>query len=156
VRSLLALAALSGVAYAGPIASLAKDVDGDGAVDQIALDNKGELTIETKHGKSSVKLAAMKRASLAAGLVHGAPTVIVRADTQGIVIQGPSWKQVASVPIGGVGLDADYSVALEIVEGELYRFQARPGFQRCDDKPALLFAERFDAGKFVAAAKLPI
>jgi len=142
-------------AHAAPV-TLAKDLDGDGNADSVSLSETGELAIETKRGKVTLKLGPIKRASLAGGVVHGAPMIVVRGETEGIVIQGPAWKQVAKTQLGGVGLDADYSVALDVVDGELYRYQARAGFARCDDRPSLLFAERYEAGKFVPAGKLPI
>lgn len=146
------------VASAAPIATLAKDVDGDGSDDTIELDATGELRIATKTGTSKVALPVKPtRATLGAASARGVPTIVVQTSDTGIAVQhvGGTWKQVVKTTIGGVGLDADYSVALDANDDGIYRYQARAGHRRCDGKPAYLFAERFEGGKFVALAKLP-
>ena len=157
VRTALVLVAVSGSAAAAPVATLAKDVDGDGSVDKVEL-HGGELRISTKKGTSKVALgAAPARATLSTAIVRGVPTIIVETADQGRAFQlaGTAWKQVAKTPIGGVGLDAEYSVALGASADGIYRYQARPGYRRCDGHPAYLFAERFDGRTFRTVAKLP-
>ena len=156
VRSFLFLVLFAGAAHAAPIASLVKDVDGDKLDDKIELSDRGELTIETKRSKGKIKLD-VKRATLRGGFAHNTPTVIVLTDTEAIVFQlAGTWKQVAKAPVGGVGLDADYSLTVDVTDADVYRYQARPGLLRCDGKPALLFAERLEGGKFQPVAKLPV
>jgi hypothetical protein len=158
VRSVLLLVGLCSTAAAAPIATLTKDVDGDSADDKIELDTTGELRIETKRGASKVALPIKAtQATLTAAIARGTPTIVVHTADEAIALQltGATWKQVVKTKVGGVGLDADYSVVLDANADGIYRYQARAGYARCDGKPALLFAERFEGGKFVAAPKLP-
>jgi hypothetical protein len=158
VRSTLVLVCLTGTAAAAPIATLVQDVDGDRSDDKVELDASGALHITTQKGTSTVALpVTATRATLAAAIARGTPTIVVQTASDGIAVQlaGGAWKQVVKMPIGGVGLDADYSVALDANDDGIYRYQTRPGFSRCDGKPTYLFAERFDAGKFHAVTKLP-
>jgi hypothetical protein len=159
VRSALLLVCLCATAAAAPVATLTKDIDGDSSDDQVELDATGELRITTKRGASKLELPIKAtRATLTAAIARGTPTIIVQTLDQAIAVQlaGSTWKQVVKTTIGGVGLDADYSVALDATADGIYRYQARAGYNRCDGKPALLFAERLDNGKFVAAPKLPL
>lgn len=157
VHTALVLVCLTGSAAAAPVATLAKDVDGDGSEDKVELE-AGELRITTKQGTRKVAVGATRgRVTLSAAVARGVPTIIVQTADQGIALQlaGATWKQVAKTPIGGVGLDADYSVALDANADGIYRYQTRAGYRRCDGHPAYLFAERFENGKFVAVSKLP-
>lgn len=159
VRSLLALLLLTTTAHAAPIATLVEDIDGDGAADRIELEGTGELHVDTKKGQTKAMLPVKPaRATLSGALVRGVPTIIVSTDTEGIALQpsGSTWKQVVKTTIGGVGLDADYSIALDANADGIYRYQTRPDARRCDGKPAYLFAERFESGKFQPLSKLPV
>jgi hypothetical protein len=159
VRSVLLLVALCQAAAAAPIATLTKDVDGDSSDDKVELEATGELRIETKRGASKVALPIKAtRATLSAAIARGTPTIIVQTIDQAIAVQlaGSTWKQVFKTTVGGVGLDADYSVVLEATADGIYRYQSRAGYGRCDGKPALLFAERLEGGKLVASPKLPL
>jgi hypothetical protein len=156
VRSALVLVWLTGTAAAGPVATLVADVDGDGSDDKIELD-AGELRIDTRKGASKLALAVTGRATLAGGVARGTPTIVVQTDREGYVVQrtGAAWKQVAKTKLGGVGLDADYSLALDVSSEGVYRYQARPGYRRCDGRPALLFAERLEGSTFKTVSTLP-
>jgi hypothetical protein len=148
---------LTGTAAAAPIATLNQDVDGDGSDDKIELD-AGELRIETPKGASKVAIAGkLDRATVGAAVARGVPTIIVQAEKEGFVVQrvGGTWKLVGKTTIGPVGLDGDYGIALEAIPEGVFRFQTRAGYQRCDGKPAYLFAERFDGSKFVELSSLP-
>src|SRR5690349_2922099 len=70
---------VSSVASAGPIASAALDVDGDGASDKLELGADGTLAIVgSKSGLTTVAIGKpTPRAELRAANVHGTPTVIV-------------------------------------------------------------------------------
>jgi len=157
VRTVLVLVSLTSTAAAAPLATLSQDVDGDGTADTIEL-SAGELRIATKGGTSKVALAVTAgRASLGGALARGVPSVIVQTDRDGYVVQrvGGTWKQVAKTTVGGVGLDADYSIALATTADGVFRYQQRAGYRRCDGQPALLFAERLEGGTFRPASTLP-
>src|SRR5690606_10083698 len=157
VRTALVLICLTGSAAAAPVATLVKDIDGDGSEDRVELE-AGELRITTKQGTRKVAIGPTRgRVTLSSAITRGVPTLVVQTADQGIALQlaGATWKQVVKTPIGGVGLDADYGVALDANADGIYRYQTRAGYRRCDDKPAYLFAERFESGKFVPVAKLP-
>ncbi len=157
VRSALVLLLVSNAAAAAPLATLAKDVDGDGSADKIELDASGELRIESKRSGGKIATPVRGSAKLVAAHARNVPTVLVLTDSEGFVYQriGGAWKQATKIAIGGVGLDADYSVALDVTDDGVYRYQTRPDFRRCDGKPTYLFAERFDGGKFQAVSTLP-
>ncbi len=147
------------VAAAAPIATLAKDVDGDNTEDKVELDASGALRIATRRGTSTLALPVRAtRATLSAAIARGTPTIVVQTADQGIAVQlaGGAWKQVVKTKIGGVGLDAEYGVALDANTDGIYRYQTRPGYRRCDGQPAYLFAERYERGAFQPLAKLPI
>jgi hypothetical protein len=161
VRTVLALASTcalaTGTAAAAPLATLTKDVDGDGSDDTIELD-AGELRIQTRKGTSKVALGVRPgRVTLSGAVARGMPTIVVQTADTGYVFQraGAVWKQVAKSTVGGVGLDSDYAVALDVNTDGVYRYQTRAGHRRCDGKPALLFAERLDGGTFTAVQALP-
>ncbi|HSD88789.1 MAG TPA: HEAT repeat domain-containing protein [Kofleriaceae bacterium] len=157
MRSLAFLLLMTGTAAAAPIAQIAADVDGDGSQDKLELDATGELRIATKKGSEKVAVGAVPKATLAAALVKGTPTVLVQTDNEVIVLQraGGAWKQLLRTPIGPVGPDADYSLALDARPEGIYRYQTRPGAKRCDGQPLYLFAEGFNGKKFQRLSKLP-
>ena len=158
VRTALVLVCLTHVAAAAPIATLAGDVDGDRADDKVELDGNGELRITTRRGTSQLALPVRAtQATLSAAIARGTPTIIVQTADQGIAVQlaGGRWKQTVKTAIGGVGLDAEYGVALDANADGVYRYQTRPGYRRCDGQPAYLFAERYEAGRFQPVTKLP-
>ena len=157
VRSFLFLVLMTGTAAAAPIAQLASDVDGDSTKDNVELDASGELRITTKKGIDKVQVGAVSAAKLSAAIVQHTPTIVIQTDKEGIVLQraGGGWKVLVRTPIGGAGLDADYSVALDAQPEGIYRYQTRPGANRCDGRPAYLFAEGFNGTKFQRLSKLP-
>ena len=151
---LLALATLTGSAVATP---LARDIDGDGTEDTVDLAATGELSIATSRGTAKVAVG-LKRGTLSSAIVRGTPTIVVRGDTEAVVVQlaGAQWKVLVKTPVGGVGLDADYAVDVAATVDGVFQFETRPGLQRCDNKPALLFAKLYDGGTFKKLARLPI
>ena len=163
----LALATLGGVAAvahaddAGPW-RLQADLDGDGAIDHVELDAAGALRIETAAGATTLSVApSIADVELQGAPVRGAPTVVIQGTTpagrEAIVVQrkAGAWKQLVRVPIGAVGLDADYAFAVIATPIGILRYQTRPGYARCDGRPALLFAEGFDGTRFRPLSKLP-
>jgi hypothetical protein len=151
---LLALVTLSHSAGAAP---LERDIDNDRFVDRVELDAAGDVVIHTRNDTAKVAVG-LKTARLSGGLARGIPTIVVRGDTEAVVLQrtGTQWKILVRTPVGGVGLDADYGVDVEATADGVFRFQTRPELSRCDGKPALLFGERFDGGKFRRLARLPV
>src|SRR5262245_47023515 len=116
VRSLLVLVCLTTAAAAAPIATLAKDIDGDGSDDKVELDTTGELRIETKEtpGKVTLPIKATG-AKLSGAAARGTPTIVVQTVDEAIAVQlvGGTWKQVAKTTIGCVGTDCEYRFAVD-------------------------------------------
>jgi hypothetical protein len=154
VTSIVVSGALSTSAGAAP---LVQDIDNDHSEDRVELGATGDLVIRTKNDTARVAVG-LKSATLSGGLARGIPTIVVRGDKEAVVLQrtGAHWKIVVRTPVGGVGLDADYGVEVAATADGVFRFQTRPELSRCDGKPALLFGERFDGGKFRRLARLPI
>ncbi len=152
---------LAGTAHAAPIATATEDLDGDGAVDTIELGGDGVVKITGKLAGSVSVAPSATRGRVLVGRRDGKPLIAIDvgepAARQGIVLAlaGSTWKKAAQFPLGGVGLDADYSVDIAASTDGVFRYQARSGLKRCDGKPALLFAEKFDGTKFQRAGRLP-
>lgn len=154
LRAGLALLVLGGSAVAAPIARLSQDVDGDGKTDTVELDDTGELRINA----AKLRVGAARKATIGVSQFRGAPLLVVDTGSEAIIIerQGGTWKQALRTPLGGQGIDADYAIAIAATPQGVYRYQTRPGAQRCDGKPAYLFAEGFNGTKFQRLSKLPI
>ncbi|HTR52358.1 MAG TPA: HEAT repeat domain-containing protein [Kofleriaceae bacterium] len=141
----LGVLAVASAAHAAPVATLATDVDGDGATDHISVDGDGLVRVETAAGGAgTVALGrTIARATVTAAVARGTPTIVVDTDDEAFVIEraGGTWTLARREPIGGVGLDHDYSIWIDATPAGLVRYQARPGIRRCDGKPTYLFAE---------------
>jgi hypothetical protein len=129
---------------------------------KLSLDARGELTIATAGGTATAKVAeSVTRATLQAARSAGTPTVVVDATTptgeEAIVLQpGPKgWKEIARTKVGPVGADGEYSTEVMATASGVYRFESRPGYRRCDGKPALLFAEELVGRDFRPLLKAP-
>jgi hypothetical protein len=155
IAALAWAAAPSGAAPAEVVASLALDVDGDGAADRVTLTAGGSLRV----GDAVVQIApAAERGELRAGRARpGGPAQIVaivqRGAAREAVIVEPrveprgGWHEVARVTLGGVGLDGDeYSLEIDASPAGALRFQTRPEVRRCDGPLAPLFRERLERG----------
>jgi hypothetical protein len=179
VVSTLVLAA--SVAHAAPLATLSEDIDGDGAPDAIELGADGVVQIAGKLRKE-VKIApAITRGQLAvahyrgkhyvvariaaatgvpratAGARRAAPVGAAAPADEAVILHadGGGWRELLRVPLGGVGLDHDYGIEVDVVPDGIYRFQTRGDIRRCDGKPAYLFAEKFDGTRFRRSSALP-
>lgn len=162
---------------AGPLATLSVDVDGDGSPDAIELGADGVVHIAGKP-RGEVKLAAaITRGRLAVTHYHGKPYVVaqIMAATTAVTApvpasptamppggeavilsaDGGSWRELVRFPLGGVGLDHDYGVDIDVTPDGIYRYQTRGDIRRCDGKPAYLFAEKFDGTRFRRSSALP-
>ncbi len=155
MRPALALVLATGTAAAAPIVKQARDVDGDGKPEIVELDESGDLRIDDS---KKLSIGAVKAAKLSVSQFKGNPLLVVDTGTEAILIErrAGTWRQVLRTPVGGVGIDADYSIAIAATAQGLYRYQTRPGAMRCDGKPAFLFAEGFNGTKFQRLSKLPI
>jgi hypothetical protein len=123
------------------------DLDGDGAIDR--LERAGDaLVVTTAHGATRVALGG------AIGQLAGGGRLIVAEVTgsagREAVIVG--WRGGAPVvawrgPVGPVGADGDYAIAVEASAAGVVRVQRRAGIDRCDGAAAQLFAEGWDAAQ---------
>jgi hypothetical protein len=173
----LAVLASGGDAAAAPasIATLSEDIDGDGAPDAIELGADGVVRIAGRP-RGEVKIAtAIAQGRLAVARYRGKHYVVARivAATAAPGAAGPrpvgampdgevvilhadgGWREVLRVPVGGVGLDHDYGVDVDVTPDAIFRFQTRSDIRRCDGKPAYLFAEKFDGTRFRRSSALP-
>jgi HEAT repeats len=158
-----------------PLATLSEDVDGDGAPDAIELGADGVVHIAGKP-RGEVKLAAaLTGGRLAVTRYRGKPYVVAQitavtapvaapasptgtpAGGEAVILsaEGGSWGELLRVPLGGVGLDHDYGIAVDPAADGIYRYQTRGDIRRCDGKPAYLFAEKFDGARFRRSSALP-
>jgi len=154
-----------------PLATLSEDVDGDGAPDAIELGADGVVHIAGKP-RGEVKLAAALTAGrLAVTRYRGKPYVVAQITAvtapasptgappggEAVILsaEGGSWGELLRVPLGGVGLDHDYGIAVDPAADGIYRYQTRGDIRRCDGKPAYLFAEKFDGARFRRSSALP-
>ncbi|HEY4055256.1 MAG TPA: HEAT repeat domain-containing protein, partial [Kofleriaceae bacterium] len=142
-----------GVAWASPVATTSADVDGDGKADEVAVDGTGTVSI---NGKQVATLGAnVTTARVMAGRPKDKPTIVIATQARAYVLAGPSWKVATTTEIGGVGLDADYAMDVTITSIGVVKYQTRPGLQRCDGKPALLFAEGWNGTKWGRLSRPP-
>ena len=159
------IAGIAQAAPAGPIATLSEDVDGDGAPDAIELSVDGVVHIAARP-RGDVKLAQeLMRGRLAVAHYRGQHYIVVQITpssaaaagtggdpppgTEAVLLRadGGLWHEVVRFPIGGVGLDHDYGVAVDATPDGIYRYQTRSDIRRCDGKPAYLRSEERRVGK---------
>ena len=148
----LALLLVPVIAQAAPLASTTVDVDGTSQPAE--LDARGTLHI----GSATLSLdATPARATLSSATIRGVPTVVVDTDDNAYVFEhtAGAWKRLTSIKTGGVGLDAEYALHVQALPLGVVRYQTRPGYHRCDGKPALLFAEGFDGTSFRRLSRIP-
>jgi hypothetical protein len=143
MRALCILACAAGVAHAAPVGQGTLDVDGDGKTESVELDADGALRVAgVKRASLAVKAA---KASFSAAKTNTGTWLIVDAGEQALVINTKTWQVATTTPVGGVGLDREYSIAVAATPEGVFRYQQRADVKRCDGKPAYLFAERLDA-----------
>lgn len=152
---------LAASAHAAPIATASEDLDGDGTAETIQLDENGDVKIGgTLSGTVNVARLA-SRGRIMVGRRDGKPLIVVDVgdlnSRSGVVLSraGAIWKKSASFALGGVGLDADFGVDVTAGPDGVFLYQTRAGLKRCDGKPALLFAKKFDGLQFSRAGRLP-
>ncbi|MCW5844229.1 MAG: hypothetical protein KIT77_23465, partial [Caldilinea sp.] len=161
--SVVAVAALAGEARAGSIASVREDVDGDGVAEEIELDDAGVVHIGGK-AKADVAIARgaaprPTKATLGVAKHGGTVWIVVDATTgarrEAIVLEGRAWREVARFPLGGVGLDREYSVEVDAGPHGVVRYQKQGRVERCDGVPSYLFAERYEGGAWKRLQPIP-
>ncbi len=159
MRFVLVLCALVAEAGAAPW-RIEADLDGEAVRAELAA--SGALKIESKSESSTLGIAkAVTAATLQVVRVRGVRTVVVRATTpdgeQAIVVQpgAGGWKEVLRVPAGATGVDREQTIEVAATPIGIFRYQSRAGYQRCDGKPAYLFAEGFDGQKFRRLSRIP-
>ena len=163
--AMVAVVGLPALAHAAPLATATADLDGDGTLDTLGLGADGVLRISG--GKRAGVVTLGPRASagrIQVGQRDGKPVIVVEvsdgAARSGVILVASGaarapWREALRFPLGGVGLDADYSMEITASAEGVYRFQARAGMRRCDGKPALLFPEVFDGAQFRRPTRLP-
>ena len=148
MRLAIALLLVSGTAAAAPVAELHAD-----GLD-VVLTADGVVHIGAQ---ASVKVAASATAAhIGVARPHGKPQLVIDLGREAVILAGEPWREVARVPVGGVGLDQDFGYAVSATPNGIYRYQTRADIHRCDGKPAYLFAEGFDGTAFRRLAKLPL
>jgi len=162
LRLVCALVLVASVAHGAPLATLADDVDGDGAPDAVELGSDGVVHIAGKP-RGEVRLAtAITHGQLAVSHYRGKHYVVAQITTvasasEAVILRadGGVWHEVLRFALGGVGLDHDYGVDVDAAPDGIYRYQTRGDIRRCDGKPAYLFAEKFDGARFRPSSALP-
>ncbi len=158
MRLAVALLIVGGSASAqppGPLAAL--ELDGE----HVELTRDGVLHIGSH---ASLKLApSATDGHLGEAHPHGKRQLVVNLTTptahEAVIVtsDGPRdpWKEVARIPVGGVGLDQEFAYEVEATRNGIYRYQTRADVHRCDGRPSYLFAEGWDGAAFRRLSKLP-
>jgi hypothetical protein len=118
------------------------DIDGDGKTEQVELGADGNLSVG---GVKRATLTVKGAAKFQAAKTSSGTWLVVEAGEQAAVVNTKTWQVAATVQLGGVGLDREYSVAIAATPEGVFKFQQRADVKRCDGKPAFLFPERLDA-----------
>lgn len=149
---------VSGTAAAAPVAALSEDVDGDGKPEVIELAADGQLKIAaTQHRVATQPITKATLAVARGGSVQLVVDVTTAAGREAVVLdKSRGWREVVRFPLGGVGLDREYSIEVAAGATGVIRYQARWDVRRCDGKPAYLFAERLDGATWKKLDKLPL
>ncbi len=150
--------AMAADAGSGPgLAQLSADLDGDGRTEALVLDDSGQLAISSGTGVGSrlplplgSRYPRISDGKLQVEKLRSGESVVVatglRTKGQRVAVwarlRGGKLAPIYSGPVGPVGADGEYSVGMQILDGELLRHQAAPQVERCDGERRL-FLERF-------------
>ncbi len=157
MRLAFGLLLVSSTAAAGPIATLADDLDGNGTVDLVELGSDGSLSI----AGTAVKIApAATKGKIAVAKLPGGAQLVVDVsygqDREGVVLDRKGgWRVTTRFPLGGVGLDREYGVEVDATTSGIYRYQTTGRVQRCDEHPGYLFGEKLEGATWKRLDKLP-
>ena len=154
----IVLLAGTGVAAARPLAAAAEDLDGDGKPEAIEIRADGAIAVDgTK--RAELRLGqALARARLSVSRVGSTVRIVVEAAAgreEIAVVFDARWRELVRFPLGGVGLDREYGIAVDATPTGVYRFQTRPEVRRCDARPSYLFVERLEGAVFKRLAVPP-
>ncbi len=140
----------------GPV-QLTVDLDADGRSESVVLDDTGELSIRAGTGSGSRlplplgnRYPRISSAQLKTEKLRGGESVLVatglRTKGQRVALwarlRGGKLVPIYAGPLGPVGTDGEYSAGVELIDGEMFRYQSAPSVERCDGEKRL-FLERF-------------
>lgn len=161
-------AAAAGFAAAGGLL-VNERLDSAGESIHVSVRNDGTVTAQSgAQEQFSTRIAGSPGGSGAvlktarAEVTAGGDTryLIIRAQTVGngqhVLVLGKAndrWAAVYSGPVGPVGRDGEYAVAVEATPQGLLRYQRAPGVSRCDGEDRL-FIERYQGGGWHPAPEL--
>ncbi len=152
------LAVSTSAARGAPVASALEDVDADGRPDVIELDPDGTLRVGSRPLKVAPDAAGGRIRFTRA---RGKPVVVVevtrRSGREAVIVdvEAKALREAGRTPLGGVGLDEDYQVEVDVQPSGVYRYQVRPRVRRCDGKTAYLYADGWTGTKFARLSKVP-
>ncbi|MEO8704850.1 MAG: HEAT repeat domain-containing protein [Kofleriaceae bacterium] len=150
----------AGVAEAGPLAQVRDDLDGNGTQDTVELTADGVMHIDDA-SHAQIKIAsAVTKGKITVARLPGSTQLVIDltsgAAREAVVLdRAKAWNVVARFPLGGVGLDREFGIDVDVTATGIYRYQSRWDVRRCDDKPAYLFGEKLENGQFKKLDKLP-
>src|SRR5688572_473602 len=112
-------------ARAAPIAKANIDVDGDGKAEDVELDADGSLRVGGVRRVTVASASGAQKASFEAAKTSSGTWLVVESGDKAAVINTRTWQVVATTPIGGVGLDREYSVDIDATPDGIFRYQKR-------------------------------
>ena len=136
------IAALEGSAHAANVvASVDDDVDGDGKADHVSLSGDGVLHIDATRTTTVKVSGAVTVAKIGVSHPRTGPLIVVDLVHEAVVVgsAGGAWRELTRFPIGEVGIDAEYAIAVDAAATGVIRYQTGR-VHRCDGRPAYLFA----------------
>ncbi|MCB9573174.1 MAG: hypothetical protein H6709_13905 [Kofleriaceae bacterium] len=148
------------------------DVDGDGRADDVVrLELPGRVVVQIDGKGGGVAwqglqtLATPTGGDIAVGDDGGAGRLLIVTARFGAGVADEAvvlrWDRRGKLALvwqgaaGRVGRDGDYQVRIAVEDGALYRYQQRGGVDRCDGRPARLFAEAWNGRAFQAIRAWP-
>ncbi len=151
---------LASARAAAPL-SLQLDLDGDGRVDTVTLDESGQLAVQRSGQAGPAPLLRMELGERYKRVIdgklvqqqtqHGQRFVVAtgqRAPGQRValwaMVRDGKLQAAYNGPVGPVGSDGEYSLGVEVVDGVLLRYQTAPSIERCDGERRL-FVEQYAA-----------
>lgn len=165
---LLALSAAPLGASPVPLTNVQLDVDGDGRADSVTVSIDGRVAVRRADGIPEA-LSFTPLTPLSAAFVEiwsgkaGARFLRIEGRTTSggrllmlSALRGGRLSEIHNGPIGPIGRDAEYSVEVKLVNGELLRYQTAPAVRRCDGETRLFLERYSETAGFVAAPELTL
>lgn len=151
-----------------PLTTVQLDVDGDGRSDSVTVSIDGRIAVRRADGLSEA-LSFTPLVPLSKAFVEiwtgkaGARFLRIegRQASGGRLLmlsalRGGRLTEIHNGPVGPIGRDAEYSVEVKLVNGELLRYQTAPTVRRCDGETRLFLERYVDGTGFVAAPELTL